>query len=54
MKVGPVKVIIGAGEQRWEGWLPTQQDDLDLTRPESFAAFFGESRADAFLCEHVW
>lgn len=49
-----MKVIIGAGEQRWEGWLPTQQDDLDLTRPESFAAFFGESRADAFLCEHVW
>lgn len=51
---GPVKVIIGAGEQRWDGWTATQQEQLDLTRPESFAAYFGNAKADAFLCEHVW
>ena len=49
-----MKVIIGAGEQRWDGWTPTQQEQLDLTRPETFAAFFGGLRATAFLCEHVW
>ncbi|GHF56688.1 hypothetical protein GCM10017781_36270 [Deinococcus metalli] len=47
-------MIIGAGEQRWDGWVPTQQAELDLLDPASFAAFFGDARADAFLCEHVW
>ncbi|WP_309571293.1 hypothetical protein [Deinococcus sp.] len=51
---GPVKAIIGAGEQRWEGWTPTQQSELNLLDPLSFATFFGSRRADAFLCEHVW
>lgn len=49
-----MKVIIGAGEQRWPGWIPTEQHELDLTRPASFAAYFGNQQADAFLCEHVW
>lgn len=48
------RVIIGAGEQRWDGWTPTQQAQLDLLDPASFAAYFGQERADAFLCEHVW
>ncbi|KQR40717.1 methyltransferase domain-containing protein [Deinococcus sp. Leaf326] len=50
----PLKVILGAGEQRWPGWIPTQQEDLDLRDPASFARWFGARRADAFLCEHVW
>ncbi len=49
-----MRVIIGAGEQRWDGWIATQQDQLDLLRPETFAEFFGEARAEAFLCEHTW
>ena len=49
-----MKVIIGAGEQHRDGWTPTQKEQLDLTRPESFATYFGKSRADALLCEHVW
>ncbi len=50
----PLRVIIGAGEQRWPGWQPTQRDELDLLDAGSWAAFFGERRADALLCEHVW
>ena len=34
--------------------MPTQRADLDLTDPASFERFFGERRAAAFLCEHVW
>lgn len=49
-----MKIMIGAGEQRWDGWTPTQQHELDLTRPETFEAYFGGQQADAFLCEHVW
>ena len=47
-------MIIGAGEQRWDGWIPTQQDELDLLQPETFKKFFGNECADAFLCEHTW
>ncbi|WP_143341948.1 class I SAM-dependent methyltransferase [Deinococcus indicus] len=54
MTPAPLRVMIGAGEQCWDGWMPTQQADLDLLEPASFAAYFGDRRADAFLCEHVW
>jgi predicted SAM-dependent methyltransferase len=48
------RVIIGAGEQRWDGWIATQQVQLDLLRRDTFERFFGEDRATAFLCEHTW
>ncbi len=50
----PLRVIIGAENQRWEGWLPTQREDLDLLDRRTWAAWFGDRRADALLCEHVW
>ncbi|WP_045233994.1 class I SAM-dependent methyltransferase [Deinococcus pimensis] len=50
----PLNVIIGAGDQAWDGWTPTHREELDLTDPASFERWFGERRADAFLCEHVW
>ncbi len=49
-----LRVIIGAGDQRWPGWIPTQRQDLDLLDPDSFAAWFGDRLADSMLCEHVW
>ncbi|PNY80265.1 class I SAM-dependent methyltransferase [Deinococcus koreensis] len=49
-----MRVIIGAGEQRWDGWTPTQQADLNLLDPASFERFFAGTLAHAFLCEHVW
>ena len=27
---GPVRVIMGAGDQRYDGWIPTDQRQLDL------------------------
>ena len=50
----PVRIIIGAGEQRWPGWIATHRETLDLLRPEDWAASFGRRLVDAFLCEHVW
>jgi predicted SAM-dependent methyltransferase len=50
----PLRIIIGAGDQRWQGWIPTQRDELDLLRPEEWEASFHSRTADAFLCEHVW
>jgi predicted SAM-dependent methyltransferase len=50
----PLKVIIGAGEQQWPGWIATQKEQLDLLSPADWEKSFGRRRADAFLCEHVW
>jgi predicted SAM-dependent methyltransferase len=49
-----LQVAIGAGPQRWEGWVPTDREDLDLTSRTSFEAWFGTERATAMVCEHVW
>lgn len=49
-----LRIILGAGAQRWPGWSATQREDLDLLLPATWEAFLGERRADALLCEHVW
>ncbi len=49
-----VRIIIGAGEQHWSGWIPTQKEKLDLLNPEDWENSFRYRRADVFLCEHVW
>lgn len=49
-----MKVIIGAGEQRWDGWIATQKDEIDLLDEGSWVRYFGETKANAFLCEHVF
>lgn len=50
----PLQIIIGAGEQRYDGWMATQREDLDLLDPQSWENQFNGRFADAFLCEHVW
>lgn len=50
----PLRVIIGAGEQRWAGWIPTGREELDLLNRSTWVRWFGDRRADALLCEHVW
>jgi predicted SAM-dependent methyltransferase len=49
-----MNVIIGAGNQRYDGWVATQQHELDLLSPPSFEKFFGVRLADSLLCEHTW
>ena len=48
-----MKVIIGAGNQRWDGWIATRGDELNLVAEGSWKRFFGEARVDAFFGEHV-
>jgi predicted SAM-dependent methyltransferase len=50
----PLRIIIGAGEQRWDGWIATHREQLDLLRRDEWVANFGARRIDALLCEHVW
>jgi predicted SAM-dependent methyltransferase len=51
----PVRVIIGAGLADYDaGWLPTDQQVLDLLDDADWQRAFGDYRVDAFLAEHVW
>lgn len=50
----PLKIIIGAGEQSYPGWLATNQEQLDLCRRDDWVANFSKRQIDALLCEHVW
>lgn len=49
-----LRVIIGAGDQAWDGWVATHRGQLDLLRRSTWENWFGHNRADALLCEHVF
>jgi predicted SAM-dependent methyltransferase len=50
----PLKIIIGAGERSYPGWIATHKEQLNLLRREDSVESFGKRRIDALLCEHVW
>lgn len=49
-----MKIIIGAGRTALEGWVSTQEDELNLLRRGDFEKLLGGGKAQAFLAEHVW
>jgi predicted SAM-dependent methyltransferase len=49
-----MKVIIGAGRTNYDGWLSTQEDELNLLYLKSWSALFKPGSIDALLAEHVW
>lgn len=50
----PLRIIIGAGQQSWPGWIATSKEDLDLLNHDHWVSVFRDRRPDALLCEHVW
>lgn len=49
-----MKLILGAGATAYDGWTPTQINELNLLHAEDFRAVLGEERAEAMLAEHLW
>ncbi|WP_336780914.1 SAM-dependent methyltransferase [Paenibacillus illinoisensis] len=49
-----IKIIIGASSQKYEGWIQTQKEELDLLRLVDWEESFKERRIEAILSEHVW
>lgn len=49
-----MKIIIGAGKTSFDGWLSTQEDDLNLLHKEDFKKLSDENGIEAMLAEHVW
>ena len=51
----PVKrIIVGASGTEFEGWVPTNQDILNLLVESDWRAYFKPDSLDAILAEHVW
>lgn len=51
---GGLNVILGAGEQAYDGWIATQEDDLRLHVRADWVARFAPASIDRLLAEHVW
>ena len=49
-----MRVIIGAGKTNYDGWISTQENELDLTNRADFVKMFAKEKPIAFLAEHVW
>lgn len=49
-----MKIIIGAGESKFDGWVSTQENELNLLNRNDFKKNFEENAIDAMLSEHVW
>lgn len=50
---GDVRVIIGSGPQRLEGWLATDIDKLNIVEDASWHRLFRPDSIDRLLAEHV-
>lgn len=49
-----MKIIIGAGKTVQDGFISTQESELNLLCRDDFERMFSEEKPTAFLAEHVW
>jgi predicted SAM-dependent methyltransferase len=50
-----IRVVVGAGKIiNNPGWLHTNENELNLLKPEDWEARFAEESVTAILAEHVW
>jgi predicted SAM-dependent methyltransferase len=49
----PIKLIIGAGRTRYDGWLYSDQPFLNALKPEHWSRYFQPHMIDRVLMEHV-
>lgn len=49
-----MKIIIGAGATSYDGWISTQESELNLLDRRDFERMFSTKKPTAFLAEHVW
>lgn len=49
-----MRFVIGAGKMVLDGWINTQEDELNLLNRNDFTLLFRDNKPVAFLAEHVW
>ncbi|HSK63736.1 MAG TPA: methyltransferase domain-containing protein [Pyrinomonadaceae bacterium] len=50
----PLRVILGAGPIRIEGWFQTDKELLDVTSPDDWSILFKPNSIDSLLSEHMF
>jgi len=50
----PVKIIIGAGQTQFEGWIATDMPAFDVRNSDHWRALFPPASIDRMLAEHVF
>ena len=50
----PIKIICGAGDSRFSGWISTNINQFNLLNENHYARLFKKKIVDNFLCEHVF
>jgi predicted SAM-dependent methyltransferase len=53
-KISPLRVVVGAGRVCQKDWIPTEIDQINLLKTDSWDKFFTINSIDAILAEHVW
>jgi len=51
---GALYIVIGSEKTRYNNWLSTNIEHLNLLKLDSFEALFGNKKVDRFLAEHVF
>lgn len=51
---GSVRLVIGAAGTSFPGWVSTNENLLNLLKPEAWLAWLEENSVEAMLSEHVW
>lgn len=49
-----MKIILGAGKTVFEGWISTQEEELNLLDRQAFEKQFQKNSIEPMLAEHVW
>ena len=50
----PIRLFLSAGQYQRDGFISTQQDELNLLRREDWEASFADKKVSVILAEHVW
>lgn len=51
---GPIRIVVGAGETQYRGWISTGIEVLDLLKESSWARILAPGSVYVILAEHVW
>jgi predicted SAM-dependent methyltransferase len=51
---GDVHLLLGSSATRFDGWVATDREFLDLLQPSDWTRFFQPASVNAMLAEHVW
>lgn len=49
-----MKGSVGAGQTKLDGWVSTQENELNVLNEEDFKRLFSKNSIEAMLAEHVW